>query len=235
MFALAARRFSTASCRVVIPRVATHPLRTRGFFSGKDKPSEADTPTEDPEEVVFEPETEEEPLTEEQLRVKYSEVRAALQTSQATVEDTKKKLVYALAEIENVRKISRKDVANAREFALKGFGKDLLEVGDNMERALAIFPESAKEKADPLYSILQGIEMTNTVFEKVTAKHGISKMQVVPNETLFDPNFHDAIFQQPTDAVPVDTVISVVKCGYMIHGRVLRAASVGVSCAKNEE
>lgn len=147
----------------------------------------------------------------------------------------KNKLAYALADIDNVRKISRKDVSNAREFALKDFGKDLLDVADNCERALSIFPEEAKVKGHPMAGIYVGLEMTAKVLLKVFEKHGLSRIQIEPKETVFDPNLHDALFQQPVEGLQAGIIFAQVKSGWTINGRVLRAAQVGVSSDPPEE
>jgi molecular chaperone GrpE len=141
----------------------------------------------------------------------------------------KNELAYALADIDNVRKIAKKDVSNAREYALKEFSKDLLDVSDTLDRALSIFPAEAKKDGHPSNSIFIGIEMTVSAMRKVMEKHGITRMEIFTNETEFDPNFHMAIYQQPVPNMASGIIINEVKPGFMIKNRVLRPANVGVS------
>uniref|UniRef100_A0A7S4GFL7 GrpE protein homolog n=1 Tax=Eutreptiella gymnastica TaxID=73025 RepID=A0A7S4GFL7_9EUGL len=187
-------------------------------------------PEKGEEEVEAEEKTaSEEDLSHEELLAEFRKLKEAKGEADEEVKSLKNKLAYALADIDNVRKISKKDVANAREFALKGFGKDLLDVIDNCERALGIFPEECKEKGHQMSGIYTGIEMTSNVMMKVFDKHGLCKIDIVPKETAFDPNLHDALFQQPVEGLDAGVVFSVVKNGWTINGRVLRAAQVGVS------
>eukprot|EP01010_Urceolus_cornutus_P000878 NODE_1384_length_940_cov_619.289562_g1067_i0.p1 GENE.NODE_1384_length_940_cov_619.289562_g1067_i0~~NODE_1384_length_940_cov_619.289562_g1067_i0.p1 ORF type:complete len:228 (-),score=33.45 NODE_1384_length_940_cov_619.289562_g1067_i0:136-819(-) len=167
------------------------------------------------------------PATVEELHAQCAELTK-------TTEDAKRELAYALAEIENTRKISRKDVQNAREYALKNFAKDMVECLDNLDRALGLMPVEVQDKSHPLHSICQGIIMTSSAFSKSFSKHGLEKMEITAKETEFDPHMHDALFQEYTSELPSGVVYSVLKSGYLYHGRVLRAAEVGVTCEPAE-
>jgi len=162
-------------------------------------------------------------------------IEAALKVAQEECKTIKSKLAYALADIDNVRKIAKKDVSNAREYAIKEFAKDLLDVADSLERGLGIFPAEAKEKTHALYGIREGIEMTSSVLNKAFEKHGVSRIPVVPKETEFDPNFHNALFHQPVPNVPGGIVCALLKTGYMIKNRVLRPAEVGVAAENPDQ
>lgn len=221
-----------------IRRYSTAETRTEGAEGAQ---TEGSTPTDTTEnQESEEPKTaeEEQPkqdtpsaedLSPEELLAEYRSLKESHGKLEEEAKDLKSKLAYALAEIENVRKISRKDITNAREFALKGFGKDLLDVVDNCERALDIFPEECKEKGHQMSGIYTGLEMTANVMFKVLEKHGLSKMPIEPKETTFDPNMHDALFQQPVEGLDSGIIFATVKTGWTINGRVLRAAQVGVS------
>lgn len=156
----------------------------------------------------------------------------------AAVADSKKmrnELAYALADIDNVRKIAKKDVAAAREYALKEFGKDLLDVSDTLDRALTVFPPEAKTEGHPSNSVYVGIEMTSGTLRKVMERHGITRMEITPKETEFDPNFHNALSQLPVKALPGGIILNVVKPGYMLKNRVLRPADVIVTSEPETE
>jgi len=166
--------------------------------------------------------------TKEDL-VDVAALQEQLKVAQAEGKKYKNELAYALADIDNVRKISKKDVSTAREYALKGFASDLLDVTDTLDRALSIFPKEAREPSNSSNSIYVGIEMTSSAMQKVMEKHGITRMEIVPNVTEFDPNLHMAVYQEVVDKLPSGIVFNIIKPGYMIKNRVLRPANVGVT------
>eukprot|EP01062_Namystynia_karyoxenos_P001255 TRINITY_DN10434_c0_g1_i1.p1 TRINITY_DN10434_c0_g1~~TRINITY_DN10434_c0_g1_i1.p1 ORF type:complete len:281 (+),score=109.01 TRINITY_DN10434_c0_g1_i1:80-844(+) len=153
---------------------------------------------------------------------------------QKEIDDLKKSLAYALAEADNARKIARKDVENAKQYALKSFAKDLLEVADNMERAMGSV--KATEAEDPkVKALLEGIRLTHTSLNKCFEANGITRMEVAEG-TEFDPSQHDALYNIPwAEGKQPGTVGNVIKSGYNYRGRVLRAAQCGVVAGKEED
>ena len=147
-------------------------------------------------------------------------------------EDLKKELLYLKADADTARRIGREDAEKAKNFAVTSFSKDMLEVADTLERAieaLAKLPHDITDGNKHLASVLTGVKMSDSVLISTLAKHGIEKVTVTPG-TKFDPNVHDALFNAPaTEAAPDGTVATVVKHGYKIKDRVLRAAQVGVA------
>ncbi|KAK4529098.1 hypothetical protein GAYE_SCF7681MG7050 [Galdieria yellowstonensis] len=142
----------------------------------------------------------------------------------------------AYAEMENVRKIAQRDVENARKYSIGAFAKDLLEVADNLERALQNIPS---EKLDPekgdaiVIGLYEGVKATNDVLHKVFQRYGIEKYD--PMGEKFDPNLHQAMFQVPDESNNSGVVLAVAKTGYKIQDRVLRPAQVGVSKAVGKD
>lgn len=201
----------------------------------KEETKEAEEPkAEETEEPAGNDEVSPDSWTQEELLAEYKKLKEAHDGAAEEINKLKNQLAYSLADIENVRKIAKKDMDNARDFALKGFAKDLLEVVDNCDRALSIFPEEAKVKGHEMAGIYVGLEMTQNVMIKGLEKHGLVKMETIPNETVFDPNLHDALFQQPVEGLEAGIIFSIVKSGWTINGRVLRAAQVGVSADPEE-
>jgi molecular chaperone GrpE len=142
--------------------------------------------------------------------------------------DNKDKLLRALAEMENMRRRTERQVADARDYGITAFARDVLAVADNMSRALTALDKELREKAEPgVKALLDGVDLTERELLKVLDKHGVKKFE--PNGEKFDPNLHQAMYEVPDPSLPAGTVAQVVQAGYMIGERVLRPALVGVA------
>jgi len=139
----------------------------------------------------------------------------------------KDQLLRALADAENARRRARKDVEEARTYAISRFAQDLLGVADNLGRALESIPAERRESDDAVKAIADGIEMTVREFETALGRHGISKID--PLGEKFDYNLHQALFETDQTDQPDGTVVQVLQTGYMIGERLLREAMVGVA------
>lgn len=138
----------------------------------------------------------------------------------------KDQLLRAAAEMENLRRRTQKDVADARTFSISGFARDMLGVSDNLRRALDHVDEADKEQQG-LKTLIEGVELTEKELLNGLEKNGVKKLD--PKGEKFDPNFHQAMFEVPNTEVPNNTVMEVVQVGFVIGERVLRPAMVGVS------
>jgi molecular chaperone GrpE len=152
------------------------------------------------------------------------EVLTKLQAENA---DLKDRLLRAMAEIENVRRRGEREVNDTRQYAVAKFAGDMLDVADNMARALANTPAEARENDPAVKTLVEGVELTEKTMLRALEKHGVKKVE--PQGERFDPNFHQAIFEVPDPSVPSGTVAQVVQVGYSIGSRVLRPAMVGVA------
>jgi molecular chaperone GrpE len=142
--------------------------------------------------------------------------------------DYKDRMLRTLAEMENLRRRTEREVADTRQYAVANFARDLLAVADNMQRALATLSADFRDQADPVVkSHIEGVELTERELMKVMEKNGIKRFD--PQGQKFDPNLHQAMMQVPDPSVPDGTVVQVMQPGYMIADRVLRPALVGVS------
>lgn len=142
--------------------------------------------------------------------------------------DARDKMLRTLAEMENLRKRTTREVADARTYGITGFARDVLEIADNLQRALDAVPAEAKAAADPgLKALIEGVELTERSLLNALEKHGVKKLD--PMGQKFDPNFQQAMYEVPDSSVPAGTVVQVVQAGYTIGERVLRPALVGVS------
>jgi molecular chaperone GrpE len=142
--------------------------------------------------------------------------------------EARDKMLRTLAEMENLRKRTSREVADARTYGITGFARDVLEIADNLQRALDAVPAEAKATADPgLKALIEGVELTERSLLNALEKHGVKKLDPIGGR--FDPNFHQAMYEVPDPSVPAGTVVQVVQAGYTIGDRVLRPALVAVS------
>ncbi len=153
---------------------------------------------------------------------------AVIEALNAENSQLKDRVLRTLAEMENLRRRTEREVSDARTYAVTGFARDMLSVVDNLSRALEHLPASARASADaPIQSMIEGVELTARDLEAVLGRHGVKKLD--PKGQKFDPNFHQAIFEAPDETIPAGTVSQVVQTGWTIGDRVLRPAMVGVS------
>ena len=146
---------------------------------------------------------------------------------QAENDELKDQVLRLAAEMENLRRRTARDVADARSYSVANFARDMLQVSDNLNRALQAIPEGAREKDSGLNALAEGVEMTERAMMAALERNGVKKIE--PEGQKFDPNFHQAMFEIPNTEVPNNTVQQVVQAGYVIGDRVLRPAMVGVS------
>ncbi len=151
---------------------------------------------------------------------------AALHALQAELDTTKDQLMRALAEAENTRRRALKDREDAGKFAISGFAKDLLNVADNLRRALDAIPDDIKSD-ERVSTIIEGVEATEKELLKTFEKNKIEKLN--PLDQPFNPNFHEVMFETPGTGKPAGTVIQVIEEGYILNERLLRPARVGIA------
>jgi molecular chaperone GrpE len=143
------------------------------------------------------------------------------------VADTKDRLLRALAEMENLRRRTEREVADARTYGVTSLARDLIGVADDLRRALDAAEESAAIVDGPAKALCDGVELIERQLLKVLDRHGIKLFD--PQGAKFDPNYHQALFEVPDADIPVGSVVQVIQPGFMIGERVLRPAMVGVS------
>jgi molecular chaperone GrpE len=142
--------------------------------------------------------------------------------------ESRDKMLRTLAEMENLRKRTQKEVADGRTYAIANFAREVLDIADSLQRALDAVPADTKAAADPgLKALLEGVELTERSLLNTLEKNGVKKFD--PSGEKFDQNFQQAMYEVPDASVPAGTVVQVVQAGYTIGERVLRPALVGVS------
>lgn len=140
-------------------------------------------------------------------------------------DDFRDKLLRTLADMENLRRRTEREIADAKAYAVTSFARDMLGSADNLRRALESVPQGDGGAA--LAALVEGVELTERDLLKTLERHGVRKIE--PFAERFDPHLHQAIFEAPDDAIPKGMVSKVVQAGYKIGERVLRPALVGVS------
>jgi molecular chaperone GrpE len=150
----------------------------------------------------------------------------SLAALRADLEAAEKDMLYAKAEVHNVRRRMEKDIQDARAYAATGFARDVLSVADNLERAVNAIPEDLREDSK-FKGLVQGIQATQRELEKVFAQHGISRIAAVG--LPLDPHQHQAMMEVPSAEAEPGTVVQEMQSGWMIRDRLLRPAMVGVA------
>jgi molecular chaperone GrpE len=149
---------------------------------------------------------------------------------EAELADAKDRLLRALAETENLRRRAVRDLDEAHKYAITNFARELLEVADNLSRALDAVPPRARDEIDFIKNLADGIAITEKALLTSFERHQIAK--VVPEiGEKFDHNRHQAMFEVATAEQPPGTVAQVLQPGYTIAERLLRPALVGVAKA----
>ena len=155
---------------------------------------------------------------------------AVLEALRAENEALKDQRLRALAEAENIRRRAEKEKADASQYAVTKFARDMVGIADNFARALAAVPASVRDAADPqLKAVLDGVEATDRQLMQTLERYGVKAVDV---SGKFDPNLHQAIAEVPAKGKAAGSIVDVVQSGYTIGDRLLRPAMVTV--AKNE-
>ncbi|NVK35696.1 MAG: nucleotide exchange factor GrpE [Rhodobacteraceae bacterium] len=143
--------------------------------------------------------------------------------------DLKDRALRTMAEMENLRRRTEKEIKDAKTYAVSSFARDMLTVCDNLGRAVDSLTDEARATVEDagLKAFIEGVEMTERDLLSQLDKNGVKKL--FPEGEKFDPNFHQAMFEVPNTEVPNNTVVQVVQQGYSIGNRVLRPAMVGVA------
>ena len=162
------------------------------------------------------------PETAVQL-VEMERLKAELAASEERAKTHWDQYMRALAEMDNLRKRAARDLEGTRQYAVEKFAQDLIGVKDSLELALA-----NAGKAD-VASLIEGQSATLRLLAKAFEKAQIE--EVNPEGQPFNPELHEAMMAQPSDAAP-NTVLTVIQRGYTLNGRLLRPARVVVSTAK---
>lgn len=145
----------------------------------------------------------------------------------AELAETKDRLLRALAEAENVRRRAQRDVEQASKRAIAGFAREMLTVADNLGRALGAVDGKTADADDTMKTLLTGVDMTARDMLNAFERNGIQRLDPVGQR--FDPQQHEAMYEYEDASKPAGTVGQVIEAGYLLHGKPLRPAKVGVT------
>lgn len=180
------------------------------------------------EEKNSEKKTKEKGETQEDLKKKkkkdevVEELQKALEEKEESLKELNNKLLYLQADFENFKKIKSKEKQDLLKFGNEVLIKELIPVIDNLERAVDHAGKSEEAKG-----LVEGIQITLNEFLKVLERSGVERVDAMGKK--FDPNFHEALFQEDREDVEADTVTSEILKGYTLNGRLLRPSRVSVS------
>lgn len=142
--------------------------------------------------------------------------------------EAKDKVLRTLAEMENLRRRTSKEVADARSYGIASFARDVLDIADNLQRALDALPAEARAAADPgLKALIEGVELTERSLLAALERHGIKKVESLGAQ--LNPHLHQAMMEVDDPSHAAGTIILEMQAGYTLHGRLLREAMVGVA------
>lgn len=154
-------------------------------------------------------------------------MQALLEEKEKEIAALKDQALRAMAETENTRRRSERELADMSKYAVTGFARDLVNVLENLQRAVDSIPAELKESQPAVGNLATGVDMTLRELLNVFERQGIRRVD--PMGQKFDHNLHQAVAQIETPDAPAGTVVQVLQAGYTIHDRLLRPAMVGVA------
>ena len=146
---------------------------------------------------------------------------------EAKLENLKDQLMRTLADSENLRKRTLKEIEHSRKYSHISFVRDLVSLFDNLQRALDAVPDDKSELSEPVKNLIVGLEIVNKEIINTFEKHNLK--QIEPSGEKFDYNFHQAMFEVPTNEKEPRIVVEVSQKGYLLYDRLVRPAMVGIS------
>ena len=152
---------------------------------------------------------------------------------EAKIEDLKDQLMRTLADSENLRKRTLKEIEHAKKYSHISFVRDLVSLFDNLQRALDAVPDDKSELSEPIKNLIVGLDIVNKEIINTFEKHNLK--QIEPLGEKFDYNFHQAMFEVPTNEEESGIVVEVSQKGYLLYDRLVRPAMVGISKKTDDE
>ncbi|KAK0513847.1 hypothetical protein JMJ35_003569 [Cladonia borealis] len=162
-------------------------------------------------------------------------IKKELEAKNKEIIDIKDKYLRSVADFRNLQDRTKRDIDNARSFAITRFASDLIESVDNLDRALATAQAtqlaesgSGTDANNDLENLLEGLKMTERILMQTLKKHGLERFDPSEKGERFDPNLHEATFQTRVEGKEDGSVFMTQQKGFLLNGRVIRAAKVGV-------
>jgi molecular chaperone GrpE len=162
------------------------------------------------------------------------DAEVAVETLQRVIEglqaenaDLQDKHLRAVADSQNIRRRAQQDIEKANKFGIERFARDTLSVADNLGRALGALPADLESLDPALRNVIVGVQATERELLSVLERHGVTRIEALGKP--FNAEFHQAMMEVQDPTVPAGTVMQELIPGYLLAGRLLRAAMVAVS------
>ena len=172
-------------------------------------------------------------MEEEPIEPEDQGLGARISELEGELADFKDRSLRALADAENTRRRSEREVIDAKKYGSSNLVKDLLNVSDNLHRALEAVGEDVKELDETVKNLVVGVQMVEKEMLDVFEKHGVTKLQ--PIGERFNHDFHQAMYEVEDSGQPTGTIVELLQPGYVMHDRLLRPAMVAVAKDTSEE
>lgn len=156
-----------------------------------------------------------------------AELTRTVEQLQAEKADLHDKHLRAVADSHNIRRRAQQDIEKERKFGIERFGRDVLSVADNLGRALSALPADTEQLDPALRNVITGVQATDRELQSVLERHGVTRVEALGKP--FNAEFHQAMMEVEDSSVPSGTVVQELIPGYLLAGRLLRAAMVAVS------
>jgi molecular chaperone GrpE len=143
------------------------------------------------------------------------------------LEKMREQTLRAMADAENTRKRMDRERDDIRKYAISPFARDMLGISDTLHRALESVPAELRESDARVNNLLEGLEATERELNRIFERNKIIKIN--PLGEMFNPNFHEVMFETPGTGKPNGTITLVIEAGYILHERLLRPARVGIA------
>ena len=185
------------------------------------------------EDVKIDSETYTEEKKVDENEIEDISIEETVENKNIEIQELKDQLLRSLAEGENLRKRTLKEIADAKKYSHISFVRDLVSSVDNFQRAMEALPEDKSQLSEPIKNLIIGLEIVEKEMVNCFEKHNIS--QISPLGEKFDYNFHQAMFEVPTNEQESGYVVEVSQKGYLLYDRLVRPAMVGISKKPEEE
>ena len=192
-----------------------------------------DTCSSEEENVKIEPETDTETLNVDENGDEDISIEDTVENQKKEIQDLKDQLLRSLADSENLRKRTIKEIADAKKYSHISFVRDLVSSVDNLQRALKALPEDKSQLSEPVKNLIIGLEIVEKEIINTFEKHNLK--EISPLNEKFDYNLHQAMFEVPTNEKDSGYVVEVSQKGYLLHDRLVRPAMVGISKKTDKE
>jgi len=185
------------------------------------------------DDVKIETETDTEATNVDENEDEDISIENIVENQKKEIQELKDQLLRSLADSENLRKRTTKEIADAKRYGHISFVRDLVSSVDNLQRALKVVPDDKSVLSEPVKNLIIGLEIVEKEIINTFEKHNLK--EISPLYEKFDYNLHQAMFEVPTTEKDPGYVVEVSQKGYLLHDRLVRPAMVGISKKPDEK